>query len=200
MPNGKDENQMNLPDQPVNPFSDQAANPYSATATQAAHRPQSSPVYGGLVNHVVIVGILQIVFGIMEFVMGVFLVFYAFLFSVILPGMSNGPAAPPPPELIFGLSIGFGIGGGVVLLFSILRIITGILCFWFKNRTLTLFSLIGGLVTALTCYCSPFSIGIGVYGMVVMFDGAVRQAYQLSAEGVHAEEIRARFARARYGI
>ena len=192
---------MNLPDQPVNPFSDQAANPYSASVTQVAHGTQRSPVYSGLVNHVVIVGILQIVFGIMELFMGVFLVFYAFLFSVIIPGMNNGPANnPPPPEVILGLSIGFGIGGGIVLLFSILRITTGIFCFWFKNRTLTLVSLIGGLVTALTCYCSPFSIGIGVYGMVVMFDAAVRQAYQLSAEGVSAEEVRARFARARYGI
>ncbi len=191
---------MNLPDQPVNPFSDQAANPYSSTVTQVAHGPQRSPVYSGLVNHVVIVGILQIVFGIMELVMGGLLVFYAFLFSVILPGMNNGAAPPPPPEMIFWLSIGFGLGGSIVLLFSILRIITGIMCFWFKNRTLMLFSLIGGLVTALTCYCSPFSIGIGVYGMVVMFDAAVRQAYQLSAEGVSAEEIRARFARARYGI
>ncbi|MCY2984767.1 MAG: hypothetical protein NTY15_14180 [Planctomycetota bacterium] len=190
---------MNLPDQPVNPFSDQPANPYLATATQVAHGAQRSPVYSGLVNQVAIVGILQIVFGLMELAMGVFLVFYAFLFSVIMPGMNNGAAAPPPPELIFGLSIGFGIGGSIVLLFSILRVITGILCFWFKNRTLTLVSLIGGLVTSLTCYCSPFSIGIGVYGMVVMFDAAVRHAYQLSAEGVSAEEVRARFARARYG-
>jgi len=193
---------MNLPDQPLNPFSDQAINPYSATVAQVANAQNGlpMPVSGGLVNHVVLVGILQIVFGVMELAMGVFLIFYAFLFSMILPSMKNEGTPPPPPEVMFWLSIGFGIGGVVVFLFSILRITTGIYCFWFKNRTLMLISLIGGLVTALTCYCSPFSIGIGVYGMVVMFDSSVRQAYQLSADGVSAEEIRARFARVRYGI
>jgi len=193
---------MNLRDQPVNPFSDQAINPYSATVAQVANAPNGlpMPVSGGLVNHVVIVGILQIVFGVMELMMGGILIFYAFLFSVIMPNIKNGSAPPPSPEVIFWLSVGSGVAGAVVLLFSLLRITTGIFCFWFKNRTLMLISLIGGLVTALTCYCSPFSIGIGVYGMLVMFDAAVKQAYQLSAEGVSAEEIRARFARARYGM
>ena len=193
---------MNSPDQPVNPFSDHAPNPYAATTAQVTNDPNGLPMptSGGLVNHVMVVGILQIVFGVMELVMGVFLIFYSFLFSMILPNMKNGGAAPPPPEMIFWFSLGFGIGGGIVILFSLLRILSGIYCFWFKNRTLTLISLIGGLVTSLTCYCSPFSIGIGVYGMVVMFDFAVKQAYQLSAEGVSAEEIRARFARARYGL
>lgn len=193
---------MNLPDQPVNPFSDQIANPYSAPSPQLTNAPSGfpMPVSGGLVNHVVIVGILQIVFGIMELMMGGILFFYAFLFSVILPSVKNGNGPPPPPEMIFWISIGSGVAGVIVLLFSILRITTGIFCFWFKNRTLTLVSLIGGLVTALTCYCSPFSIGIGVYGMVVMFDAAVKQAYQLSSDGVSAEEVRARFARAKYGM
>ena len=158
------------------------------------------PHSGGMVNNVIIVGILQIVFGFLEMLMGGVLVFEAFVFSVILPGFKNGSAPPPPPEMIFWASLGFGIVGAVVLLFSVLRIVTGILCFWFKNRTLLLVSLIGGLVTALTCYCSPFSIGIGVYGLVVMFDSSVKQAYQLAAEGVSAEDIRGRFARARYGL
>lgn len=193
---------MNFPDQPVNPFSDQSANPYAAATIQSTNNPNGLPMPtgGGLVNHVMVVGILQIVFGVMELVMGALLIFYAFVFSMILPNMKNGGAAPPPPEMIFWMSLGCGVGGGVVLLFSFLRIWSGINCFWFKNRTLTLISLIGGLVTSLTCYCAPFSIGIGVYGMIVMFDFAVKQAYQLSAEGVSAEEIRGRFARARYGM
>ena len=158
------------------------------------------PHGGGMVNHVAIVGILQIVIGFLEMLMGGIFVFYAFFFSVILPGFKNGSAPPPPPEVIFWISVGSGFVGAVVLLFSVLRIMTGVLCFWFKNRKLLLVSLIGGLVTALSCYCAPFSIGIGVYGLVVMFDSSVKQAYQLAAEGVSAEDIRGRFARARYGL
>jgi uncharacterized metal-binding protein len=101
---------------------------------------------------------------------------------------------------MFWGSIGLGIAGGLVLCFSILRIVTGIYSFGFKHRNLMLVSLIGGLITVFTCYCSLFSLGVGIYGLIVMLDPAVKQAYRLAAEGVPAEEIKARFARARYGF
>ncbi len=56
------------------------------------------------------------------------------------------------------------------------------------------------MITMLTCYCAPFSVAIGIYGLIVMLDPAVKQAYSLREQGVPAEEIRARFARARYGF
>lgn len=183
---------MNFPEQPENP--------YAATAPLAPSDPNALPGSSGLVNQVMVVGILQIVFGAMELLMGGLLLFYAVLFAFVMPNIDNSGGDAPPPEVMFWGSIGLGIAGGLVLCFSILRIVTGIHSFRFKQRTLMLVSLIGGLITVFTCYCSLFSLGIAIYGLIVMLDPAVKQAYRLSAEGVPAEEIKARFARARYGF
>ncbi len=182
---------MNFPEQPENP--------YAATAPQAAFDANGLPSSSGMVSQVMVVGILQIVFGAMELLMGGLLLFYAVLFAFVMPNMEKGSDVPPPEVLFWG-SIGLAVAGTVVFCFSILRIVTGIYSFWFKQRTMMLVSLIGGMITVFTCYCSLFSLGVGIYGLIVMLDPAVRQAYRLSAEGVPAEEIKARFARARFGF
>ncbi len=183
---------MNFPEPPENP--------YAATAPQASLDPNAMPSSSGMVNQVMVVGILQIVFGAMELLMAGLLIFYAVLFAFVMPNIENRGGDAPPPEVLFWGSIGLAVGGGLVLCFSILRIVTGIYSFWFKHRTLMLISLIGGMITIFTCYCGPFSLGVGIYGLIVMLDPSVRQAYRLSAEGVPAEEIKARFARARFGF
>lgn len=183
---------MNFPEQPENP--------YAAPTPQMPFDPNALPSSGGMVNQVIVVGILQIVFGAMELLMGGLLLFYAVLFGFVMPNIEDTAEDLPPPEAMFWISIGLAVAGLIVLGFSILRIVTGINSFWFKRRTMMLVSLIGGMVTVLTCYCSLFSVGIGIYGLIVMLDPAVKKAYQLSAEGVPAEEIKARFARARFGL
>ena len=182
---------MNFPEQPTNPY---------AAATQSVpFDPNALPTSSGMVNQVTVVGILQIVVGAMELLMGGLLLFYAVIFGFVMPNVEDA-AEDMPPEAMFWIAIGCAIGGSIVFVFAVLRIVTGINSFWFKQRKLMLISLIGGMVTMLTCYCSLFSVGIGIYGLIVMLDPAVRMAYQMSAEGVPAEEIKARFARARYGL
>lgn len=131
--------------------------------------------------------------------MGSLLLFYSVFFSLMMPSMNNVPS-PPPPAVMFGMGIGFGVLGALVFVFSILRIVSGIRSFWFVGRTMMMISLIGGMVTALTCYCAPFSLGVGIYGLIVMLNPAVVQAFKMASEGVSAEQIRAHFARARYGF
>lgn len=179
---------MNFPEKPENPY---------AYIPQMSYDPNALPSSSGLVNQVMVVGILQIVFGAMEVLMGGLLLFYAIFFSFIFPNMEQ---QVPPPAEIFWLSLGFGTGGVIVFSAAILRIVSGIYSFWFKRRTMMLVSLIGGMVTVFTCYCAVFSLGVGIYGLIVMLDPGVKLAYQLSADGVPAEEIKARFARARYGF
>ncbi len=175
-------------------------NPYAASQSPPATDPNSIPVGGGLVNQVMVVGILQIVLGALELMMACGLIFYAILFGFVMPNMENTNNEELPPEAMFWIAIGCAIGGGIVLVFSVLRITSGVYSFWFKQRTMMMVSLIGGMVTVLTCYCSLFSIGVGIYGLIVMLDPAVKQAYLMAAGGMKAEEIKARFARARYGL
>lgn len=175
-------------------------NPYASTEVVA--NPVSSPMphENRMVGHLMAVGILQIVFGCLELIMGMFLAFYAVFFSVFLPNMKPPGQPPMDPNVIFGLSVGFGIGGVLVIGFSILRIASGIGSFWFRGRVWMLASLIGGMVTALTCYCAPFSIGIGVYGLIVVLSPAVRKAYEMRAAGIMPNDIKAQFARAQFGL
>ncbi len=180
------------PPTPVNPY---AAMPSSSMAES----PAALVADAGMVGHMQVISILQIVFGVMELFMGGILLFYGVFFSVMAPSMNNGPS-PPPPELMLAMGIGSGILGGLVFLFSILRIVAGIRSFWFAGRTMMMISLIGGMITAFTCYCAPFSIGLGIYGLVVMLNPAVKQAFKMASEGMPPEQIRAHFARARYGF
>ncbi len=180
--------------------SEQPENPYAATVPQAPFDPNLAAGSSGLVNQVLVVGILQIVLGVMELMMAGLLIFYAVLFGFVMPNIKDGNRQEMPPEAMFWISIACAVGGAVVLVFAILRIVSGTYSFWFKQRTMMMVSLIGGMVTVLTCYCSLFSVGVGIYGLIVMLDPAVRQAYRMAAEGMPAEEIKARFARARYGF
>ncbi len=179
---------------------DQPDNPYTALVTPLTSEPNSIPLGGGLVNQVMVVGILQIVLGVLELMMAGLLIFYAVMFGFIMPNMEQANNEEIPAQAMFWIAIGFAVGGAIVLVFSILRITSGVYSFWFKQRTMMLISLIGGMVTVFTCYCSLFSIGVGIYGLIVMLDPAVKQAYRMASDGVNAEEIKARFARARYGL
>lgn len=152
------------------------------------------------VNQVMVVGILQIVLGVMELGMGAVLLFSAFFMTYVFSEMSNQPGAEPPPQMfIYGMQAYYIAGGILVSVFSLMRIGSGIGSFWFRGRTWMIISLIGGMASVLTCYCSIFSVGLGIYGLVVMFSSGVKKAYRLAAEGMPAAEIKQRFMAAGYG-
>ncbi|MDZ4848570.1 MAG: hypothetical protein SGI77_04700 [Pirellulaceae bacterium] len=186
---------MDSQDQPNNPY----ANPFAAKDVVADYVPGPLPQQNGMISHVMVIGILQIVLGCLELFMGAVLIFYAVFFTAILPNMKN-QSPPPPPEMMFWMSIGFGVGGVIVAIFSLLRILSGITSFRFRGRTLMITSLIGGMITSLTCYCAPFSIGLGVYGLIVMMHPGVIKAYEMGTSGMAASEIKTRFARAQFGL
>ena len=188
---------MSSSEQPEKSFSE---NPYAASIPQTSLDPNTAFQSGGLVNQVLVIGILQIVLGVMELMMAGLLIFYAILFGFVMPNMDNPNSEEIPPEAMFWIALGCGVGGAVVLVFALLRIVAGTYSFWFKQRTMMMVSLIGGMITVFTCYCSLFSVGVGIYGLIVMWDPAVRQAYRMAAAGMSADEIKARFARARYGF
>jgi len=177
-------------------------NPYAAPDPSVNYARSDAVLAGeyGMVNQVTIVGILQIVLGAMELMMGALFVGMTFFFSFMFDEMQAQASSPPPPDVMFlGIQVYYGIAGGLVLIFSIIRIAAGIRSFWFKSRTLMLVSLIGGMVSTLTCYCAPFSVGLGIYGLVVILNSGVSKAYRMAAEGVPPEEIKKRFAASAFG-
>ncbi|MEZ6135343.1 MAG: hypothetical protein R3C53_10580 [Pirellulaceae bacterium] len=173
---------------PINPY---AATPASVDASDPAfaHYPQIGEA--AMVNQVMVVGILQIVLGCMELMMAGTLFFGSFVIQY--GAFSQGPAPGPPPEALYVMLAYYWIVGGLVLVFSIMRIASGIGCFRFRGRTWMIVSLIGGTVSVLTCYCLPFTIGVCIYGCIVMFNSGVAKAFRMGREGVPAAEIKNRF-------
>ena len=47
-----------------------------------------------------------------------------------------------------------------------------------------------GLATVLTCYCAPFSLVVGVRGVVVLADSHVRRAFAMAQDGTSPADIR----------
>ena len=89
----------------------------------------------------------------------------------------------------------FGIGGGLVLIIGVLRLVAGILGVMYRGRTLGLVTHFLGLVSMLTCYCLPTAIGVCVYGCVVYFNSDVAHAFKMIAEGYTVQEINEFFLR-----
>lgn len=183
--------------EPENPY---AILPSAANADAYDIDTAIGPGEARMVNQVAVVGILQIVMGVLEMLIGGGLGFFSAFVSTIFKMDANANANPPPDEMIFWMQMMYGAMAVVLILFAILRIISGIRSFWFRGRILTIVSLIGGLVSVFTCYCSPLSIGLAIYGLVVMLNASVAKAYRMAARGVAPADIKRQFNLVNYGV
>jgi hypothetical protein len=82
-----------------------------------------------------------------------------------------------------------GIIAVLILIVSLLRIYAAIMNFSFKRRALGITSLILGLGTCLTFYCALTSIALAVYGLIVMMNQEVAEAFKMRAEGRSSDDI-----------
>lgn len=168
-----------MPDE-TNPFS---ASPIPEQGAHADLHPGSGL---GKIAQVPVIGILQIALGSLEL-----LYFLTMLLSLLGAGMSisMGTSSAPANYAVLGL-----VGGGLLLLLvgasASMRITSGILSFSYRGRTLMLTSLALGLLTSVTCYCAPFSIVVFTYGLIVMLDPQVAQAFRMGADRMPANQIR----------
>ena len=157
-------------------------NPYSSPMMLGSQPTSGPPASGdGFVKQVPIVGILMGVAGGMELLMGLFLIGL----SIFVPQfITQTPAAQQQQmsleeaefakQLLFWVYMGMGLGG---ILGGSLRLVAGIQVFRFKTYTLGLIGNFVGLLALSTCYCSPISIGITVYGLIVLFQSPVRAEF-----------------------
>ena len=177
-----------------NPY---AANAQSVTDTSAYEFTAAAPVPAGMVGHVTAVGILQIVLGCLELFVAAMWLVVGLLMPQINKLPTDQPGGPDPKSALMFL-IFFSIGAAVLSLFAIMRIGSGIGSFYFRGRLWMIVSLIGGLLSAFTCYCAPFSVALGIYGLVVMFNSQVVTAYKMGKQGVPASEIKRQLLYANY--
>jgi hypothetical protein len=186
------------------PFSSNPPNPYgpsSAVSSLSNEGPISLPpgIGRGMVNQVPIVGVLMIVQGVLDVLIGIGIAFYAFFMPMFFEEMQRQAAAqgnnaqPMPPEMGAFLSIGLGLLSFVIVLVGALTIFSGIRLIRYQSRSLGIAMLCAGMVTIVTCYCFPTSLALAVYGMIVLLSPPVRLAFDLRDQGHDVTSIQRAF-------
>jgi hypothetical protein len=153
-----------------------------------------------MVSQVPIIGILLIVNGVL-----------CILYGIVLMGM--GPfmqwmfgmqAAQAPPEAQAQLKqmqemmriftyvyvvqgIANAVGGAI-------NIAAGIPAMRYRRRTFVIVGLFSTVATFASCYCLPTSLGLMIWGLIVMFQKDVDEAFKMGAAGRSVDEIKSRFA------
>ncbi len=172
----------------------QPSNPYAALPPQETTDQLVHPDYAPMVNQVLVLGILQIAVGVLELVVGGGMVFLGFFMNTVFEAQQAEGIDPPPELMEWWISGFYWVFGGFIALFALLRIGSGLASFWFRGRVWMLVSVSVGLASAMTCYCAPFSIGLFIYGLILMLNPGVSQAYRMAREGLSPGEIKQLFA------
>ena len=147
-----------------------------------------------MVGQVKVVAILMIVQGSLALVAGFGLMAAGGLAAI---SVTAAPSNQPKGDAVAGMiAVAFYvIYGLVVLIVGALNLFGGIKGLQFRGRVLALVALFGNIIPIFTCYCAPTSLGVMIYGLIVMFQADVAEAFRLGEEGTRPDAILARFAR-----
>jgi hypothetical protein len=149
----------------------------------------------GLVSQVPILGVLMIVQGVFISIAGTAIIGYAVLMPRFLQQMQQqqagqgGNVAPMPPNMGLWFGVVGGLLGLLMFLIGVLTIFAGVRTMKFRGRMFSIVMFCTGLLTIMTCYCLPTQIALTVYGMIVLLNSPVRDAFQLAEQGHSAREI-----------
>jgi hypothetical protein len=184
-----------------NPSDDGARiNPYSPArsdrlANSAVSVELSDITARGMVGQVQILGVLMIVQGVFISFAGTAIIGYAILMPRFLQQMQQqaagqgGNAAPMPPNMGLWFGVVGGLLGLLMLAIGVLTVFAGVRAMKFRGRMFSIVMLCTGLLTILTCYCLPTQIALSIYGMIVLLNSPVRDAFRLAEQGHSAREI-----------
>jgi hypothetical protein len=151
-----------------------------------------------MVSQVLVVGVLMIVNGALSLLFGIFIaVMGPVMFTVFeqAAAQQGGPPMPAEARGVFTvISIVYVVLGSLVAAAGILNIAGGIRAIQFRSRTLVITALFLNIIPVFTFYCALTSLGVMIYGLIVLFQADVAHAFELGASGYTAEEIRRRMA------
>ena len=177
-------------------MTDSSQNPYATPPRAAAADVQTYQGFSGrglpsTVQQVMVVSILQIVVGALELLVSAILAVYTGILGAMSTGAIEMPEGEEEALFVFGIiSAVMLFFGSAIFIAAVLRIWSGIAGFKFKRRKIALFASVLGMTSALTMYCSVFSIGMLIYGLIIYFDRNVKRAYEMAEQGMTPDQIR----------
>jgi hypothetical protein len=141
-----------------------------------------------MVQQVSIVSILMIVHGALVTVTGLL---FAFMGPAMFALIHLDPNPDDPDEkvgaammLVVSLSC-----GGLWVIVGALNVFAGIQCRNFRGHTLSLVALFSNLLAVFSLICSPTSLGLIIYGLMVLMSADVKRAFSMAAQGATTLEI-----------
>ena len=144
-----------------------------------------------MVRQVPVLGVLQIVQGALESLLGILLTVMGPMMGTILKNSPQQPEMPAAmPAFMAGAYVVIGLG---MLAVGALRVTTGVMHLSYKGRTLGFVSLGLGLASLFTCYCFPTALGLLIYGLIVLLNADVARAFEMRTQGSSPEQIKAAF-------
>ncbi len=151
---------------------------------------------GRLVHHVRVIAILMMVQAGLELLAGIGLIAVgAFMPQFMAMQMENMPQPQQqmPPEFLWFMFAIYGGMGLVALVAGILHGMAGMRNYRFQGRRLGIVAASAGLLTLFTCYCLPTAIGIAVYGLIVLLNREVTEAFAMAEAGHSPDDVLAHF-------
>ena len=177
-------------------MTDSSQNPYATPPRAAAADVQTYQGFSGrglpsTVQQVMVVSILQIVVGALELLVSAILAVYTGILGAMSTGAIEMPEGEEEALFVFGIiSAVMLFFGSAIFIAAVLRIWSGIAGFKFKRRKMAIFASVLGMTSALTMYCSVFSIGMLIYGLIIYLDRNVKRAYEMAEQGMTPDQIR----------
>ena len=181
----------NFSQPPHNPFA--APKPSGPSPPNFGGRPPEYAQPGlGYVRQIPILAVMTIVQGALLSVAALVATGYAIFFAVMpqmVPPNERAGMQPEAEVTLFWISIGTFVVAAVFLAIAVLHIIAGIRNLKYRGRTLTITAWSLGLLTAITCYCGPTSVGLAIWGLIVFLNPAVASAFNMAESGMSTREI-----------
>lgn len=151
-----------------------------------------------MVPQVTIIGILMIVNGSLCVLYGILLIFMGPFMSSMFNIQGAPPQAQPQvqqmQQMVQVISVVYIVLGAASALAGIMNIAGGIAALRFRSRGFVITALFFNAAAFGTCYCLPTSLGLMIWGLIVMFQRDVAHAFSLGASGYNADEIKRRMA------
>ncbi|MEM7479074.1 MAG: hypothetical protein AAF483_29165, partial [Planctomycetota bacterium] len=128
---------------------------------------------------------------------GIFTSFYG-IYTIVLSFfwpdmMANNPAfqdgTPEAKMAMEFMPIAFIATGVLCIILALLYVFSGILLIKFRGYKFAFVALIGGMASLMTCYCFPTSLGLLIFGLIVLLDQPVRDAFEAAEAGVSPKDI-----------
>jgi hypothetical protein len=149
-----------------------------------------------MVRQVLVVAILMIVHGVMVAGLGLLFVVGSAGAPTFLDAAMQGNKEIGPEDKAKIIEVASAVYlslGVVALVVGVLHIAGGICCLRFRARALPLIALFANILSSFTCYCTPTSLAMAIYGMIVLFNGEVAKAFAMGAQGATPDEIKRAF-------